>query len=119
MDDGVSLILFETPGLALFAQYQTFVVKHFDLHADIVEGLETEVVLDDGSIRWQTFDRVALDQQTVALVLEIAVDLSFGQISKRDIPEQCHGTRETQIVRVRAFLSPLPQQITSLAPLLA
>ena len=94
------LILLKAPGVALLAQYKTVVIKCFNLHADVVERLETKVVLDDGCICRQSFDRVALDQQTVALMLEIAVDLSFGQIGKRDITEQCYVARETQVVRV-------------------
>ena len=76
--------------MALLAQYKLVVIKCFYLHADIVERLETKVVFNDRCVSRQTFDGVALDQQTVALVLEIAVDLSFGQIGKRDITEQCY-----------------------------
>ena len=104
--------------MALLAQYKSVVIKCFYLHADIVERLEAKVVFNDHCVSRQTFDRVALYQQTVALVLEIAVDLSFGQIGKRDITEQSHVARETQVVRVRTLQAPLPQQITCLAPLL-
>ena len=75
-----SLVFLEVPGLTVFGQHQLVFVERCHLHADIVEGLEAEVVLNDDSIRCCFPDGVALDEQTVALVLEVAVDLSLGKV---------------------------------------
>jgi hypothetical protein len=114
------LILLETPVLTFFAHYKTFIIKDFNLQTDIVEGFESEMILDDGGVCRQAFDRITLNEQTVAFILEVAIDLSFAKISisERDIAEQCHGSGETQVVRVRSSHPPLSQQITSLVPLL-
>lgn len=94
------LVLLEAPGLAVFGQHQLVFVECRHLHADIVEGLEAEVLLYDGGVGCRFPDGVALDEQTVALVLEIAEDLSLGKVRERDVTKQGHAARETQVVRV-------------------
>ena len=94
------LVLVEAPGFTLLAQYQMITIERFDLQSDIVERLETEVILHDGSVRSRFPDGVALYEQTVALVLEIAEDLSLGKVRERDVTKQGHAARETQVVRV-------------------
>lgn len=114
-----TLILLEVPGLIVFGQHQLVFVERSNFHANIVEGPEAEVVLHDGSIRCCFPDGVALDEQTVTLVLEVAVNLSLGKVRERDVSKQCHAARETQIVCVRSLQTPLSQQVASLTPFLA
>lgn len=95
-----SLVFLEGPGLTVFGQHQLVFVECRHLHADIVEGLEAEVVFYDSGVRCRFPDGVALDEQTVALVLEIAEDLSLGKVRERDVTKQGHAARETQVVRV-------------------
>ena len=118
MSKPLSLVLLEAPGLAVFGQHQLVFVERSNFHANIVEGPEAEVVLHDGGVGCCFPDGVALDEQAVALVLEVAVDLSLGKVRERDVTKQRHAARETQVVRVRAFQTPLSQQITSFVTLL-
>ncbi len=95
------------------AQLQTVGTQFFYLQTDIIERPETEGVLHQCRILWNAIDRIALYEQTVARVLEIAVQLIFPQILYPD-----DGTRKADILRVGARQSPLPPQIAGIAALL-
>ena len=51
------------------------------LQAYVVEGLETEMVFNEDCIGFLLVDRVALDEQAVARVLEIAVNIGSTAVA--------------------------------------
>jgi len=110
----VALVFIEVPLLPVLAQYHDIPIERLYLHPDIVEGLETEVLLDGYRIRKYPIDGIALDEETVTLVLEIAIDLT-GIL----VPESCERSRETNVFTVRVCHPPLSEQVTCLSSLLA
>lgn len=82
MMEEVGLVLVEVPLLVSLLQHHDITVKHFYLHTDVVERLEAEGFLYCSSIRFQSFDGVALYEKTVTLVLEVAIDICLGNTSE-------------------------------------
>jgi hypothetical protein len=73
----VALVFIEVPLLPVLAQYHDVSIERLYLHPDIVEGLETERLLHHDGVGFQFFCRIALDEETVTLMLEVAVYTFF------------------------------------------
>jgi hypothetical protein len=65
-------ILIIVPMLAALAEYQVVVIKLVNLQADVIKRLETEGFLYEDSIGPFPLFGKTLDEEAVALVLEIA-----------------------------------------------
>ena len=94
-------------------------VEHLNLNAYIVEGFHLEGVFNHFNIISLPFliDGIALDEQTVGNVLEIAKDITL-QGSVLNMSKLSDGTREADVLRVRIGHAPLTQQVASLTSLL-
>ena len=111
---GFSLLVFlEAPGLIVFAQQQTVGTERFYLEPDIVEGPETKAVLHQRRVFRNALDRVTLYEETVAHMLEVAVELILVEVLDPD-----NGTGETYILCVGSIQPPLAQQVAGITTLL-
>ena len=76
----LSLILVEIPRLSFLGQHEVVAVQCGDFQTDVMNGLETERLLDDDGVVLFALDGVALHKETVALMLEGAIDLANLQV---------------------------------------
>ena len=82
---GFSLLVFvEGPGLMVLAQQQTVGTERFYLESDVVEGPEAKAVLYQCGIFRNALDGVALYEETVAHMLEIAIQLILVEVFDPD-----------------------------------
>lgn len=88
-------ILVKSPRLTIFAQHQPVTVHSVNPDADIGKGPEAKGLLHYSSVTSITMNGVALDEKTVALMLEVAKHLSLGRA-----PQQRQRTREADITGV-------------------
>ena len=87
--------------MAVLAEYEVVVVELFYLQADIGERTHAEVAFYGDGVDGFSVDGRTLDEQTVALMLEIAENLSTIGLKPGNT------TRETKVtLSVRAPLSP-------------
>ena len=108
-----ALVFTEAPRPVVLGQHQTVVVQCGNADADIVEGTEAERLFNNHGVRLLSFFRIVLHEEAVALVLEVAVDLTFS-----DVLQLRDGTRETDVVRVGAVHAPLSEQVACIAAFL-
>ena len=76
-------IFVEVPCHTLLAQHQHVVVKPVYPDADIAKGPEAKGLLHNRCIDRTAIDGVALNEETVALMLEVAKHLSLGRANPR------------------------------------
>jgi hypothetical protein len=88
-------------------------IEVFNSKTDIVERLESEGDLHNGSIQRQGFDGVALDEKAVANVLEITNHFClFGA------PQERQRSGKTDILGIVTSQTPLSEQVASLTSFL-
>ena len=90
------------------------VVQCGNTDADVIKGTETERLFNDYCVRLLAFFRIVLHKEAVALMLEIAIDLTFS-----DVLQLRDGTGEADELRVGAVQVPLSPQVSSLPAFLA
>jgi len=69
------LILLEGPGISVLGEYDLIAVERHYLEADVVEGLEAEVVFHDEGVTSLALGGVTLYEKAVAFVLEVPIYL--------------------------------------------
>lgn len=86
----------ETPRLGALGEYELVAVEcgYFDPY--VVEGLETEGLFNHDGVGLFALFRVALDEEAVAYMLEIAEHLSLCQTA-----ESCHRARKADVEVLR------------------
>jgi hypothetical protein len=89
------LVLVETPGLAVLADYQLVGSERFDLYTDVIEGLEGIRILNKDSVGYISLDGVALNEKTVSYMLEVSKYLVVWQTAN-----PCDRARKTDIFRI-------------------
>ena len=96
--------------MAVLAEYEVVVVELFYLQADIGERTHAEVAFYGDGVDGFSVDGRTLDEQTVALMLESAVNLGTTGL------KPSNTTRETEVMLyVHAPLSP---EVAGLPPFL-
>ena len=106
-------ILVKSPRLTIFAQHQPVAVHSVNPDANIGKGPEAKGLLHYSSVTSITMNGVALDEKTVAPMLEIAKHIMLSRAA-----HQRQRARETDILGVRISSTPLAEQVASFAALL-
>ena len=94
---GLLLVLLEAPEAAVATEHEFIAAEVFNLESYVVERLETIGVFYGGGVSRRGGDGVALYEETIALVLEIAIQFILAETL-----HPYDGAGETDVLRIGA-----------------
>ena len=112
------LVFIERPVLVAGGEDEVVVVDTVDFQADVGEGPETEVVFYCQGIYAFTLDGDALNEEAVAEVLEVAINLTLQGVVLIDVSDDANRSGESDELIVSTCHFPIAPQIPGLAALL-
>ena len=107
-------VFVETPCLTALGNDELVVIQGSYLYPDIVEGLEAKRFFNKCGVCLFSVDRVTLDKQAIARVLENSINTAHIEI-----PKPNDGTGETNVFGITIIHTPLSPKIASFTSLLA
>ena len=97
---------------------EVVVVETVDFQADVGKGPEAEVVFYCQGIYSFTLDGNTLDEQAVAAVLEIAINLTFQGVVLIDVSDDANRSGESDELIVGTSHFPIAPQVAGFAAFL-